>query len=240
MTEWPNNGIEFNRWYTGLTRFIAMLRRFQWIKNSRFKYVNIRIDTRNGYFLVLSDHKADGQQDRVDPMEIAQHVDMKKVDADISSDRAVVSIKPMKLSDGRTDFFVSIKIQDRDVTPHVFREEYKAAYHVALYDWLLNGKGEEPEVVDFGPNDWPARVMPASQDALVTALRSIYATHPICQQAADVLEQGDRERRHGANLLQLARQCGWKDDGEGALEFMLRRSREVAIEDCTDAVCAGS
>ncbi|MHC2249941.1 hypothetical protein [Bradyrhizobium elkanii] len=211
MTEWPNNGIEFNRWYTGLTRFIAMLKRFQWIKNSRFKYVNIRIDTRNGYFLVLTDHREDGQQDRVDPMEIAKHVDMKKVDVDIAPTE--VSIKPMHLSDGRTDYFVSIKVSDREVTPHVFREEYKAAYHVALYGWLLNGRGEEPDVVDFGPKDWPARVMSP---------------------------EVDRQRRTGAHVLQLATQCGWQDDGEGALEFMLRRSREVAIEDCTDAVCAGS
>jgi len=69
----------------------------------------------------------------------------------------VVSIQPMSLSDGRTDYFVSIKVGDREVTPHVFREEYKAAYHVALYDWLLNGNGEEPDVVAFGPDDWPAR-----------------------------------------------------------------------------------
>lgn len=63
-----------------------------------------------------------------------------------------VSIKPMQLSDGRTDYFVSIKVDDREVTPHVFREEYKAAYHVALYDWLLNGSGDEPDVTDYGPN----------------------------------------------------------------------------------------
>jgi hypothetical protein len=25
---------------------------------------------------------------------------------------------------------------------------------------------------------------------------------------------------------------GWKDDGEGAFEFMMRRCREVAFEDC--------
>lgn len=42
----------------------------------------------------------------------------------------------------------------------------------------------------------------------------------------------DRERRTGAHLLQTAKAMGWKDDGEGALEFMLRRAREVAFEDC--------
>lgn len=69
-------------------------------------------------------------------------------------------------------------------------------------------------------------------DALVTALRSVYATHPICQQAADALEQMDRERRSGAHLLATAMSMGWKDDGEGAQEFLLRRTREVAFEDC--------
>jgi hypothetical protein len=76
--------------------------------------------------------------------------------------------------------------------------------------------------------------MPAAQsaDSLVIALRSVYGTHPICQQAADALEQVDRERRTGAHLLATARSLGWKDDGEGAQEFMLRRTREVAFEDC--------
>jgi len=63
----------------------------------------------------------------------------------------------LALSDNRTDYFVSIKVGAREVTPHVFREEFKAAYHVALYDWLLNGSGEEPDVIEFSPNDWPAR-----------------------------------------------------------------------------------
>lgn len=42
----------------------------------------------------------------------------------------------------------------------------------------------------------------------------------------------DREMRTGAHLLQMAKSLGWPDDGEGALEFMLRRAREVAFEDC--------
>ena len=122
MTEWPNNGIENNRWYTGLTRFIGVLKQFEWIRDSRFKYVNIRIDTRNGNFLVLHDFDRGGG--RVDPMEIAKHVVMNSVD-----DRV-------------------------------------------------------------------------------------------------------REQRTGQHLLQVAQSLGWKDDGEGALEYLLRRSREVAIEDC--------
>ncbi len=85
-----------------------------------------------------------------------------------SPSRPEVFVQPMKLADGRTDFYVTIKLGDREVTPHVFREEYKAAYHVALYDWLLNGSGEEPELVKFGPKDWPAQVTRGSQPAYAT------------------------------------------------------------------------
>lgn len=52
---------------------------------------------------------------------------------------------------------------------------------------------------------------------------------PLPQICADCL---NRERRTGVHLLDTAKAMGWKDDGEGALEFMLRRAREVAFEDC--------
>jgi hypothetical protein len=90
-----------------------------------------------------------------------------------SDEGPVVSIKPMPLSGGRTDYFVSIKVGDKEVTPHVFREEYKAAYHVALYDWLLNGVGDEPVVVAFGPDDWPAQVFRMDHSAAASAAEAI-------------------------------------------------------------------
>lgn len=83
------------------------------------------------------------------------------------TERPVVSLLPMRLSDGRCDYFVLIKVGDREVTPHVFREKYKADYHIALYDWLLNGGREEPDVMDFnddpkgegfGADDHPAQI----------------------------------------------------------------------------------
>lgn len=45
-------------------------------------------------------------------------------------------------------------------------------------------------------------------------------------------DQAEREQRTGAHLLKTAKSMGWKDDGEGAQEFLLRRCREVAFEDC--------
>ncbi len=92
--------------------------------------------------------------------------------------RPVVSVQRMELSGDRTDYFVSIKVGDREVTPHVFREEYKAAYHVALYDWLLNGTGTEPDVVKFNPEDFPAqRVSAHPSQGLVKALAIIDAVN---------------------------------------------------------------
>lgn len=67
-----------------------------------------------------------------------------------------VSVKTMLLGDGRADYFVSIKVGNREVTPHVFREEFKAAYHVALYSWLLNGT-DKPDLMAFDEGDWPAQ-----------------------------------------------------------------------------------
>ena len=82
-----------------------------------------------------------------------------------------VDLVKMGLSDGRADFFLRIKAGDREVTPHVFREEYKAAYHVALYRWLLCG-GDMPDLVAFGPDDWPA-IPSVSPDASALMLAEL-------------------------------------------------------------------
>lgn len=71
----------------------------------------------------------------------------------------VVDIQTMSLSGDRKDYFVRITVGDKSVTPHVFREKFKAEYHVQLYNWLFTGEGEEPEVMAFGPGDWPARTL---------------------------------------------------------------------------------
>ncbi|MCS4090120.1 hypothetical protein [Rhizobium sp. BK176] len=76
--------------------------------------------------------------------------------AEQASSKPIVAVQTMRLSDGLADHYVSIKVDDRQVHPHVFRQEYKAAYHVALYDWLLNG-GTEPDLLAFDEGDWPAQ-----------------------------------------------------------------------------------
>ena len=88
--------------------------------------------------------------------EIARFVSPAALKARPVAPAARVFVQEMRLSDGRSDFYVAIKCEDREVTPHMFQERFKAEYHVALYDWLLNG-GEEPCVIDFNENDWPAK-----------------------------------------------------------------------------------
>lgn len=55
--KWPNNGTPFNRWYNKIHAFLYALQNdFYWSKHPLFgkvKYLNIRVDTRNGSFLVF-------------------------------------------------------------------------------------------------------------------------------------------------------------------------------------------
>ena len=46
----------------------------------------------------------------------------------------------------------------------------------------------------------------------------------------------ERALRIGKHVLSVAKSMGWPDDGEGALEFLLRRTREVALEDCGKSI----
>ncbi|MER8560120.1 hypothetical protein [Mesorhizobium sp. M0578] len=90
-----------------------------------------------------------------------------------------VSIKPMRLSDGQCDYFVSFEHGAREVTPHVFRDRFKAEYHVALYRWLF-GQGDEPDIMEFNKDEWPARTYTEEEKQAFAAL---VATPP-AQEAA--------------------------------------------------------
>lgn len=66
------------------------------------------------------------------------------------SEIPICDVAEMRLSGDRCDYFVRIRVGDREITPHVFRERWKAEYEVAEWQWLLNG-GEKPDLMDFGP-----------------------------------------------------------------------------------------
>lgn len=85
------------------------------------------------------------------------------------AEAVTVSIKPMKLSDDRCDYFVAFKCGEREVTPHVFRERFKAEYHVAEYRWLF-GQGPKPGIMEFRQDEWPAREFTAEEQRAFAAL----------------------------------------------------------------------
>lgn len=58
-------------------------------------------------------------------------------------------VSEMKTS-ARTDYFVSIKCDGREITPHMFRERWKAEYEVAEWKWLF-GQGEKPDLMGYWP-----------------------------------------------------------------------------------------
>lgn len=65
--KWPHNGIPFNRWFRKLHDFIYALQHdFSWVKNPvgwKAKYLNIRVDTRNGNFLVFCENPETKEMD---------------------------------------------------------------------------------------------------------------------------------------------------------------------------------
>lgn len=73
-----------------------------------------------------------------------------------------ISVKPMELSDDRTDYFVSISVGDREITPYVFRDEqFKAEYEAASFRWLLLGE-PKPDLMAYSEDGWPSLVPSAS------------------------------------------------------------------------------
>lgn len=72
--KWPNNRTPSNRWYSGLHAFIyALKHRFSPYTNPlgmRAKYINVRIDTRNGNFLVFTDDQSGNCTRQTSPDEL--------------------------------------------------------------------------------------------------------------------------------------------------------------------------
>lgn len=63
-------------------------------------------------------------------------------------------VKTMKTSSGE-DHYVSVVCDGRELTPHMFKERWKAEYEAAEWQWLLNG-AEKPDILAYGP-DGPRR-----------------------------------------------------------------------------------
>lgn len=72
----------------------------------------------------------------------------------MSASPITVDVLHMRKSKG-ADYFVRITCGERDVTPHVFSERWKAEYEVAHYQWVFGLRDEEPCVLDYNEKTHP-------------------------------------------------------------------------------------
>jgi len=71
LNDWPTNGAGFNVWYKELHAMVSVINsnNKMWLINPKLKYLNIRIDTRRGDFVIF-----DRDRNAVDPNEIREAV----------------------------------------------------------------------------------------------------------------------------------------------------------------------
>lgn len=67
----------------------------------------------------------------------------------------IVDVVEYKKSDGSIDHYVRITCGDRNLTPYMFPERWKAEYSAAEFQWLFGQRGEQPDFEDFDP-EWKA------------------------------------------------------------------------------------
>jgi hypothetical protein len=84
----------------------------------------------------------------LDALSIIRALSQNPGTSNTSGEVVAISVKTMKLSDGREDHYVSIRVGDREITPHKYSIKGRAEFDVAEWNWLLNG-AEKPDVVDW-------------------------------------------------------------------------------------------
>lgn len=64
---WPQQGPDYNAWYTGLSKFADLLERAGafWCCDMGLKYLSLWTDTRDGAFLIFDDGKRKVEIERV-------------------------------------------------------------------------------------------------------------------------------------------------------------------------------
>ncbi|HWL04533.1 MAG TPA: hypothetical protein VNQ99_06290 [Xanthobacteraceae bacterium] len=66
-TEWPTRGPDFNPWHMNVAEFVRLIQDNPglWLGDMDLKYLNIRIDTRSGTFIVSARNDERVSPDRV-------------------------------------------------------------------------------------------------------------------------------------------------------------------------------
>lgn len=65
-----------------------------------------------------------------------------------------VDVCTMKTSAG-ADYYVRFRCDGREVTPHMFKERYKAEYTADHYAWVFGLRPDEPDLMAYGPESHP-------------------------------------------------------------------------------------
>jgi hypothetical protein len=73
-----------------------------------------------------------------------------------------ISIKPMALSDGSTDYYVALTVGKREITPYKFKEEWQAQYEADSFRWLFLG-APKPDLLAYGPTSALSRPQSGGQ-----------------------------------------------------------------------------
>lgn len=114
-------------------------------------------------------HHSDADTGPDDLVQIALHLDcepdadsilhvVREIQADLDTandagkvegDGPTACVGEMQTSSG-ADYYVCVKVGDREITPHMFKERWKAEYEVAEWLWLFNG-GDKPDLLAYGP-----------------------------------------------------------------------------------------
>lgn len=82
----------------------------------------------------------------------------------------VVDVAPMRLSGGRTDYYVRLSCGGRTQPPHVFRERFKAEYEVAHLQWVLGLRPDEPDLMAYDEASYPNDATPTPDPHPVPAM----------------------------------------------------------------------
>jgi hypothetical protein len=81
--QWKTHGPDFNAWNDDFDKFAALLHSVKdspwWIKDFDLKYLNVRIDTRDNGFLLLTDEK-NGKRERISPDRVVKAIEAFLVD----------------------------------------------------------------------------------------------------------------------------------------------------------------
>lgn len=84
-----------------------------------------------------------------------------------------------------------------------------------------------------------AAANPAAILALIAKVESLAAPSVASGTGKLPMDPASRHQRLGEHIFEFAKQHGWKDDGEGAFEYIQRHSYVVGIEDAGGKVGVG-